>query len=122
EKANAVGCSTTGSSEAAMLGGMAMAARWRAKRRAAGKPTDKPNLVTGPVQVCWHKFARYWGVELREIPMERDRLIMTPEEVLRRIDEHTIGVVPTLGVTFTCHYEPVQAVAEALDRHERETG
>jgi glutamate decarboxylase len=120
--ANTVGCSTTGSSEAAMLGGMAMKRRWEARRRAAGKPTDKPNLVTGPVQVCWHKFTRYWDVEHREIPMAEDRLIMTPEEVLKRCDENTIGVVPTLGVTFTCEYEPVQAVAEALDQFERESG
>jgi glutamate decarboxylase len=74
---------------------------------AAGKPTDRPNLVTGPVQICWHKFTRYWDVEHREVPMEGDRLIMTPEEVLARVDENTIGVVPTLGVTFTCQYEPV---------------
>ena len=122
EAANTVGCSTTGSSEAAMLSGMAMKWRWRAQRKAAGKPTDRPNLVTGPVQVCWHKFARYWDVELREIPMERDRLIMTPEEVLKRCDENTIGVVPTLGVTFTCQYEPVKAVAAALDRLQRDAG
>ena len=69
DAANTMGCSTTGSSEAAMLGGMAMKWRWREKRRAAGKPTDRPNLITGPVQICWHKFARYWDVELREIPM-----------------------------------------------------
>ena len=42
---NSIGCSTTGSSEAAMLGGMAMKWRWREKRRAAGKPADRPNLV-----------------------------------------------------------------------------
>jgi glutamate/tyrosine decarboxylase-like PLP-dependent enzyme len=34
--ANAVGCSTTGSSEAAMLGGMAMKRRWEARRKAEG--------------------------------------------------------------------------------------
>ncbi len=117
-----VGCSTTGSSEAAMLGGMAMKRRWEAKRRAAGKPIDRPNLVTGPVQVCWHKFARYWDIELREIPMEEGRLIMTPEEAIKRCDENTIGVVPTLGVTFTCQFEPVAAVAAALDAFEAETG
>ncbi|QDS86213.1 Glutamate decarboxylase beta [Rosistilla ulvae] len=120
--ANTIGCSTTGSSEAAMLGGMAMKRAWEAKRKAAGKPYDKPNLITGPVQVCWHKFARYWDVELREIPMENDRLIMTPEEVIKRCDENTIGVVPTLGVTFTCQYEPVQQVSDALDQLEKETG
>jgi len=119
---NAIGCSTTGSSEAAMLGGMAMKWRWRAKRQAEGKPADKPNMICGPVQVCWHKFARYWDIELREIPMEKDRLLMSPEEVIKRCDENTIGVVPTLGVTFNGCYEPVKAVSDALDKLQKKTG
>ncbi len=119
---NTIGCSTNGSSEAAMLGGMALKRRWEARQKAAGKPIDRPNLVTGPVQVCWHKFARYWDLELREIPMQPDRLIMTPAEVLQRCDENTIGVVPTLGVTFTCQYEPVRELAEALDRLQADRG
>ncbi len=110
-----IGCSTTGSSEACMLGGLALKWKWRQRMEAAGKPTGKPNLITGPVQVCWHKFARYFDVELREIPLERGRLGMTPEEVMKRTDENTIGVMPTFGVTFTCHYEPVAEVAAALD-------
>ena len=122
DAANTQGCSTTGSSEAAMLGGMAMKWRWRAKMKAQGKPTDKPNMITGPVQICWHKFARYWDVEIREIPMDEGRLLMTPEEVLKRCDENTIGVVPTLGVTFTCDFEPVKAVADALDKLQKDTG
>jgi len=119
---SAVGCSTTGSSEAAMLGGMAMKRRWEARRKAEGKPIDKPNLITGPVQVCWHKFTRYWDIEHREIPMEGDRLIMTAEEVLERCDENTIGVVPTFGVTFTGQFEPVEEVAAALDDLEKKSG
>ena len=79
-------------------------------------------MITGPVQICWHKFARYWDIELREIPMEHGRLLMTPDEVLKRCDENTIGVVPTLGVTFTCQFEPVKAVADALDQLEKEKG
>jgi glutamate decarboxylase len=114
--ANAIGCSTTGSSEACMLGGLALKWKWRQRMQADGKPTDKPNLITGPVQVCWHKFARYFDVELREIPLAPGRLGMTPEEVLNRVDENTIGVAPTFGVTFTCQYEPVAEVAQALDR------
>jgi glutamate decarboxylase len=120
--AEGVGTSTTGSSEAAMLGGLAMKRRWEAARRAAGKPVDKPNLITGPVQICWHKFTRYWDIEHREIPMENGRLLMTSEEVLARCDENTIGVVPTLGVTFTGQYEPVEAVSDALDQLQTETG
>ena len=122
DAANTMGTSTTGSSDAAMLGGMAAKWRWREKMKAAGKPTDKPNMVCGPVQVCWHKFARYWDIELREIPLEGDRLGMNAEEVLKRVDENTICVVPTFGVTFTCHYEPVKEVHDALDKLQKETG
>ena len=122
DAANTMGTSTTGSSEAAMLGGMALLWNWRARQRAQGKSIDKPNLVTGPVQVCWHKFTRYWGVEHREIPMEGDRYIMNAEEVIKRCDENTIGVVPTLGVTFTGQFEPVKEVSGALDNLEQETG
>ena len=117
-----LGCSTIGSSEAAMLGGLALKWQWRKKRAEQGLPSDKPNLICGPVQICWHKFARYFDVELREIPLEGDRLIMNAEEVLKRVDENTIGVVPTLGVTFTCQYEPVKEVSDALDRLQQETG
>jgi glutamate decarboxylase len=58
DAADTLGTSTTGSSEAAMLGGLALLWKWRARQRAQGKPIDKPNLVTGPVQICWHKFTR----------------------------------------------------------------
>jgi glutamate decarboxylase len=122
DAANAQGCSTTGSSEAAMLGGLAMKTRWRKKRERAGKPIGKPNLICGPAQICWHKFARYFDVELRQIPCEAQRLHMSPEEVIRRCDENTIGVVPTLGVTHTLLYEPVEQVALALDDLEEERG
>lgn len=119
---NTIGCSTVGSSEAAMLGGLALKWRWRKRREAANLPADKPNLICGPVQICWHKFARYFDVELREIPLEGDRLIMDAEEVVKRVDENTIGVVPTLGVTFTCQYEPVKAVHDALDQLQESSG
>jgi glutamate decarboxylase len=122
DAAGTIGCSTVGSSEAAMLGGLALKWRWRKRQAAAGKPTDKPNLICGPVQICWHKFARYFDVELREIPLDGDRLIMNVDEVMKRVDENTIGVVPTMGVTFTCQYEPVKAVSDALDKLQAETG
>jgi glutamate decarboxylase len=122
EAANTLGCSTTGSSEAAMLGGMALKWKWREKMKAAGKPTDKPNLVCGPVQICWHKFTRYWDVEHREIPMEGERLIMTPEVVAQYCDENTIGVVPTLGVTYTGQYEDVKGISDVLDKLQADKG
>ncbi|MBR4107406.1 MAG: glutamate decarboxylase [Akkermansia sp.] len=111
-----IGCSTIGSSEACMLGGMAALWRWRRKRQEEGKPCDKPNLVCGPVQICWHKFCRYWGVEIREIPMEKGQYCMSEKEILRRVDENTICVVPTFGVTYTGQYEFPEAVAQVLDK------
>jgi len=118
----AVGCSTVGSSEASMLGGMAAKWRWRARQRAAGKPTDRPNMVCGSVQICWKKFARYWDIELREIEMTPDRLCLTPESVLEQVDENTIFVVPTLGVTYHGLYEDVAAISRALDDLQARTG
>jgi glutamate decarboxylase len=119
----AVGCSTTGSSEAAMLGGMALKWRWRERMQKAGKPTDKPNLVMGTnVQVCWEKFCRYWEVEPRQVPVEGDRYHLGPEEAAAACDENTIGVVAILGSTFDGSYEPVKEIAEALDRLESDRG
>ena len=79
-------------------------------------------MICGPVQVCWSKFARYFDVELRQVPCEGRRLLMSPKEITERCDENTIGVVPTLGVTYTLQYEPVQEVATALDDLEEEYG
>ena len=123
ESGQAVGCSAIGSSEACMLGGMAAKWRWRARRgSAAGTSTDAPNMVCGPVQVVWHKFARYWDVEMREIPMSPGRYCMDVEQMLERIDENTIMVVPTFGVTYTGAYEPVLELSQALDKLQEDTG
>ena len=119
----ATGCSTTGSSEAAMLGGLALKRRWQKRRAAEGKPTDKPNIVMGiNVQVCWEKFANYWDVEMRLVPMEGGRFILSPEEAVALCDENTIGVVAILGSTFDGAYEPVADVCAALDRFQEDTG
>lgn len=117
-----VGCSTTGSSEAAMLGGLAFKWKWRKRQEAQGKDASKPNIVTGPVQICWKKFARYFDVELREVPLEGDALGLRPEDLSKYCDENTIGVVATLGVTFTGVYEPVEALAHELDAIQRDLG
>ncbi|MEU6480053.1 glutamate decarboxylase [Streptomyces sp. NPDC047017] len=120
---HAVGCSTTGSSEAAMLGGLALKRRWQHRRRAEGRSTERPNLVMGVnVQICWDKFADYFEVEPRYVPMEGDRYHLTPEQAVALCDENTIGVVAVLGSTFDGSYEPVAAVAAALDDLQSRTG
>jgi glutamate decarboxylase len=119
----ATGCSTTGSSEAAMLGGLALKRRWQQRRRAEGKSADAPNIVMGiNVQVCWEKFANYWDVEMRLVPMEGDRLHLGADEAMALCDENTIGVVPVLGSTFDGSYGPVKEICDALDDLESRTG
>ncbi|HEY3727500.1 MAG TPA: glutamate decarboxylase [Solirubrobacteraceae bacterium] len=123
EHESATGCSTTGSSEAAMLAGMALKWRWRDRMRAAGKATDRPNLVMGAnVQVCWEKFCRYWEVEPRMVPMEGETYHLTADRAVAECDENTIGVVAILGSTFDGSYEPVKEISDALDRFESDRG
>jgi glutamate decarboxylase len=110
----ATGCSTTGSSEACMLAGMALKRRWA--KRVGDDPSRKPNLVMGAnAQVCWEKFCRYWDVEARLVPVDGDRLHLGAAEAAARCDEDTIGVVAILGSTLDGSYEPVADIAAALD-------
>ncbi|MGE5137989.1 MAG: glutamate decarboxylase [Rudaea sp.] len=123
EAENSVGTSTIGSSEACMLGGMALKWKWRERMRAQGKPADRPNLVMGiNVQVCWEKFCRYWDVEPRHVPVEVGRYVISPEEAVKLCDENTIGVVGIMGSTFTGQYEPVKELNDALDALNGDTG
>ena len=118
-----IGTSAIGSSEACMLGGLAFKRRWQQARRAAGKPTDSPNIVfSSSVQVVWEKFANYWEVEPRYVPITKEKPYLTPEGMLAAVDENTIGVVPILGVTYNGVYEPVKELAAALDDLQARTG
>jgi glutamate decarboxylase len=120
---DAIGCSTTGSSEACMLAGIALKRRWmkrNADRYAAGA---RPNLVTGiNVQVCWEKFCNFWEVEPRLAPMAEDRYHLDAEQATKLCDENTIGVVAVLGSTFDGSYEPVAEICTALDGLAERTG
>ncbi|MBT4146001.1 MAG: glutamate decarboxylase, partial [Gammaproteobacteria bacterium] len=119
----ATGTSTIGSSEAAMLGGMAMKWNWRDKMKKAGKPTNKPNMVMGAnTQICWHKFCKYWDIDAREVKSEGNRFTLNAEEALKLVDENTIGVVVIMGSTMDGKYEPVKEVADALDTYQQQTG
>jgi glutamate decarboxylase len=118
-----LGASTIGSSEACMLGGMALKWKWREKRRRQGKPDSCPNVVLGSnTQVCWHKFVRYWDIEEKTVPLEANEVAIDPERAAAMCDENTIGVVTVLGTTFTGNYENVAALSAALDRLQEKTG
>lgn len=120
----AIGCATTGSSEAIHLGGLAMKRRWQEKRMEEGKDTLKPNIIMGAnAQVALEKFARYFEVEARILPVsKKSHYRLDPELVKENIDENTIGVFVILGSTYTGHYEPVEEISKILDAYEAKTG
>ncbi|MBO8191038.1 glutamate decarboxylase [Streptomyces oryzae] len=119
----AVGCSTTGSSEACMLAGMALKRRWSRRNADRLRTGARPNLVMGVnVQVCWEKFCNFWEVEPRLVPMEGERFHLDPQAAAQLCDENTIGVVSVLGSTFDGSYEPVEQVCAALDTLQERTG
>ncbi|KAH7358486.1 glutamate decarboxylase [Plectosphaerella cucumerina] len=120
----AIGSATTGSSEAIHLGGLAMKRRWQEKRRAEGKDDSKPNILMGAnAQVALEKFARYFEVEARILPVSAaSNFRLDPNLVRENIDENTIGVFVILGSTYTGHYEPVEEISDILDEYEKKTG
>jgi glutamate decarboxylase len=112
---DAPGTACAGSSEAVMLGALAMKWRWKAAREKDGKPTDRPNLVYGAdVHVVWDKFCRYFDVEPRQVPVPRGRYVVGPDEFAPRIDENTIGVVAVVGTTFTGDCDDVGGIDAML--------
>ncbi|MGW1200379.1 glutamate decarboxylase [Streptomyces sp. NPDC002536] len=117
------GCSTGGSSEAAMLAGLAMKFLWRDRRRAAGLPVDRPNLVLpSAVHTCWLKFCRYWEVEPRQVPIREPHFTVDPDDVAAHCDDNTIGVVAILGSSALGKYDPVDKISAALDRLQARRG
>ncbi|RAL53013.1 unnamed protein product [Cuscuta campestris] len=119
----AVGVGTVGSSEAIMLAGLAFKRKWQNKMKAQGKPTDRPNIVTGAnVQVCWEKFARYFEVELKEVKLRDGYYVMDPEKAVEMVDENTICVAAILGSTLNGEFEDVKRLNDLLAEKNGETG
>ncbi len=118
-----VGVGTIGSSEAIMLGLLAHKWSWKARREAEGKPTTNPNVVFGAeTHVVWDKFAKYFDVEMRKIPMKPDRYTIGVEEVEAQIDENTIAVGAVLGTTHIGEADPIPELNEMLLRVKEEKG
>ena len=119
-KTGAVGI---GSSEACMLGGVAAWLRWRERRKAQGKPYDKPNLVMSTAyQVVWEKFCQLWQIEMRTVPITHEHITLNIDEAIKMCDENTICIVPIAGVTWTGMNDDIEALDKALDEYNAITG
>ncbi|KAM3327709.1 glutamate decarboxylase 4 [Capsicum galapagoense] len=123
EEETAIGVGTVGSSEAIMLAGLAFKRLWQNKRKAEGKPYDKPNIVTGAnVQVCWEKFANYFEVELKEVKLREGYYVMDPIQAVEMVDENTICVAAILGSTLNGEFEDVKLLNDLLIQKNKLTG
>jgi glutamate decarboxylase len=117
------GARTQGSSEAIMLGALSLKWKWRQRREAAGKSTDRPNLVFGgDVHVVWEKFCRYFDVEPRIVPLQPDKYTIGPEDIEPHVDENTIGVAAVLGTTFTGHADDIKGINDHLVQRKHDDG
>lgn len=124
EDMNYMGTSTVGSSEACMLGGMAMKFRWRNNAKKLGLDINKrkPNLViSSGYQVCWEKFCVYWDVEMRTVPMDKDHMSLNMDKVLDYVDEYTIGIVGILGITYTGKFDDIKALNDVVEKYNSTT-
>lgn len=120
---NYAGTATVGSSEAIMLAGLAHKFSWRNRRHAQGLDGSKPNIIMGGnVQVCWEKFARYFDVEPRIIPLKTGCYFITAQDVEPLIDENTIAVATILGTTYTGEYDEIEEINDLLVRIKNEKG
>ena len=74
---------------------------WQEKRKAAGKSIHEPgpNIVMGAnAQVALEKFARYFDVEARLVPIsEESHYRLDPKRAMEYVDGNTIGVYVILG-------------------------
>ena len=117
------GTATIGSSEAIMLAMLAHKRTWQRRREREGLPADRPNMVMGAdVHTCWEKFARYFEVEARVVPMEAERFTIGAQQVEPLLDERTIGVAGLLGTTFTGQMDDLSSIDELLLRVAGERG
>ena len=120
DPAEVVGVGTIGSSEAIMLGLLAHKRAWVNRRKEAGLDHSTPNGAE--THVVWDKFANYFDVEMRKIPMRPDRYVLAVEDVEAVIDENTIAVGAVLGTTHIGEADPIEDLNDLLVRIKTEKG
>ena len=128
DSTHAVGTATIGSSEAILLAGLAMKWQWRSrvaknKNIKAHEITQRPNLVfSAAVHVSILKVCRYFDIDARIIPLEKDRLVIDVKMALDQCDENTCGIIAVLGTTLTGECDDVKSLNNALEKLHKDKG
>jgi glutamate/tyrosine decarboxylase-like PLP-dependent enzyme len=117
DSARAPGTSTTGSSEACMLAGLALKRRWQRARRATGKPLDRPNIVMG---VNAHEVTRYTVFDVSRALREHGWLVPAYTFPDNRTDLAVLRIVVRNGFSHDLADMLVRDLREVLPRLERQ--
>lgn len=123
------GAGCVGSTEACLLGGIALKFRWREwYAHKNGLSADEvrgvyPNMViTTCFQAAWEKLFKYMDIEPRFIKPSYKTFIMDPNEIKQFVDDKTLGVVCILGNHYGGQYDPVWDVDKVLSEINEEKG
>ncbi len=113
EKPECTGTSTIGSSEACVLGGLSALLR----RRGGEGFSGRPNFVIGAAhQVIWDKFARYWDLEMRTVPLTPARPTLDADRAAELCDENTFMAVAIECVAATGINDDAERLDRALEK------
>eukprot|EP00878_Enallax_costatus_P000864 GHUV01000990.1.p1 GENE.GHUV01000990.1~~GHUV01000990.1.p1 ORF type:complete len:514 (+),score=113.87 GHUV01000990.1:240-1781(+) len=117
------GTDTVGSSEAVLLGGLALKRRWQDRMRNAGKDTSRPNIVMGTeTHVVWEKLTNYMEIEPRWVHNRTGEYIANNEDLVAACDENTIGIVSILGTTYTGHFYDMAELDSMVEKRNKQEG
>jgi glutamate decarboxylase len=123
ESTEFTGASTIGSSESIMLALLAHKWNWKEKMKRQKKDVSRPNIVFGAdTHVVWDKFAKYFDVEPRVVPLDPETLVADPDKLVGMVDENTIAVGAVMGTTFTGAFDDVGKINTLLEKLKEERG
>lgn len=123
------GAGTVGSTEACLLGALALKFRWRSWYKKKHGLTETqvrgvmPNIVMSTLyQACWEKVFKYLDIEPKLISPSVNTFTIEPKDVIEAIDDKTIGVVCIMGNHYGGQYDPVWAIDPLVTKLNEEKG
>lgn len=117
-----IGTSTVGSSEACMLGGLALKFAWRERAKKLGLDLNaqKPNLViSSGYQVCWEKFCVYWDIDMKLVPLDEKHMSLDIDKAMDLVDDYTIGIIGILGITYTGKFDDIKTLDKRVETYNK---
>ena len=123
------GAGTVGSTEACLLGGLALKKRWRAWYMKKHNMTHRevmgviPNCVLSSMyQAAWEKLFKYMDIVPILVKPSYNTMTVTGVQIPEHINERTCMVIGILGNHYGGQYDPIWEIDEAIDKVNQEKG